>query len=42
MESGTFKCKGERNDHMLYYEQVFGNASVRREGKCCGVLMKYR
>ena len=27
---------------MLYYEQVFGNASVRREGKCCGVLMKYR
>ena len=21
----TFRCEGERNDHMLYYEQVFGN-----------------
>ena len=25
VESRTFECKGERNDHMLHYEQVFGN-----------------
>ena len=30
----------ERNDHMLHYEQVFGNVSERRESKCCAVLMK--
>ena len=37
----TFKCEGERNDHMPYYELVFGNAFERRESKCCTVLMKY-
>ena len=42
MESRTFKCEGERNDHMLHYEQVFGNVSERRESKCCAVLMKHR
>ena len=42
MESGTFKCEGERNDHMLHYEQVFGNVFERRENMCCGVLMKQR
>ena len=38
----TFKCAGERNDHMLHYEQVFGNVFERRESKCCAVLMKHR
>ena len=42
MESRTFKCEGERNDHMLHYEQVFGNVFERRESKCCTVLMKHR
>ena len=42
MESRTFKCEGERNDHMLHYEQVFGNVFERRESKCCVVLMKDR
>ena len=23
VKSRTFKCEGERNDHMLHYEQVF-------------------
>ena len=41
-QSRTFKCEGERNDHMLHYEQVFGNVFERRESKCCAVLMKYR
>ena len=41
VESRTFKCKGERNDHMLHYEQVFGNVFERRESKCCAVLMKH-
>ena len=41
MESRTFKYEGERNDHMLHYEQVFGNVFERRESKCCGVLMKH-
>ena len=41
MESRTFKCEGERNDHMLHYEQVFGNVFERRESKCCAVLMKH-
>ena len=36
----TFKCAGKKNDHMLHYEQVFGNVSERRESKCCAVLMK--
>ena len=42
MESRTFKCEGERNDHALHYEQVFDNVYDRRESKCCGVLMKHR
>ena len=42
VDSRTFKCEGERNDHMLHYEQVFSNASERRESKCCVVLMKIR
>ena len=41
VKSRTFKCEGERNDHMLHYEQVFGNVFERRESKCCAVLMKY-
>ena len=42
MESRTFKCEGEMNDHMLHYEQVFCNVFERRENKCCAVLMKSR
>ena len=42
MESKNFKCEGERIDHMLHYEQVFGNVFERREHECCGVLMKHR
>ena len=30
----------ERNDHMLHYDQVFGNVFERRESKC-RVLTKY-
>ena len=41
MKSRPFKCEGERNDHMLCYEQVFGNAFESRENKCCAVLMKH-
>ena len=41
MESRTSKWEGEKNDHMLYHEQVFGNVFDRRESKCCGVLMKH-
>ena len=41
VENRTFKCEGERNDHMLHYEQVFGNVFERRESKCCAVLMKH-
>ena len=40
VQSRTFKCEGERNDHMLHYEQVFGNVFERRESKCCAILMK--
>ena len=40
-QSRTFKCEGERNDHMLHYEQVFGNVFERTESKCCAVLMKH-
>ena len=36
------ECEGERNDHMLHYEQVFGNVFERMESKCCAVLMKHR
>ena len=42
VESRTFKCEGERNDHTLHYEQVFGNVFERKESKCCAVLMKHR
>ena len=38
----TFKCKGERNDHILHYEQVFGNVSERGKSKSSEVLMKHR
>ena len=41
VKSRSFKCEGEKNDHMLHYEQVFGNVSERRESKCCVVLMKH-
>ena len=41
MESRTFKCEGERNDHTLHYKQVFGNVFERRESKCCALLMKH-
>ena len=40
-QSRTFKCEGERNDHMLDYEKVFGNVFERRESKCWAVLMKH-
>ena len=42
VKSRTFKYEGERNDHMLHYEQVFGNVFERRESKCRAVLMKHR
>ena len=41
MENKTFKCEGQRNDHTLLYEQVFGNVFERTESKCCAVLMKH-
>ena len=40
-ESRSFKCEGERNDHLLHYEQVFGNVFERRESKCRAVLIKH-
>ena len=42
MESRTFKYDGERNKHMLLYEQVFGDVFERRESKCRAVLMTHR
>ena len=36
------KYERERNEHMLLYEQVFGDVFERRESKCCAVLMKRR
>ena len=42
MESRTFKCERERNDHMLHNEQVFGDVFQRRESTCCGLLTKHR
>ena len=39
VKSSTFKCEGEKNDHMLHYEQVFGNGFERTESKRA-VLMK--
>ena len=41
VKSRTFKCEGERNDHMLHYEQVFGNVFEWRESKFCAILMKH-
>ena len=41
LESRTFKCEGERNKHMLNYEQVFGKVSERRESQYWAVLMKH-
>ena len=42
MESRTFEYEGERNDHMLHYDQMFGNVFEGRENKCCAALMKQR
>ena len=42
VKSRNFKREGERNDYMLHYEQLFGNAFERRESKCRAVLMKHR
>ena len=42
VERRTFKCEGERNDHMLHYEQLFRNVFEWRESKCCAVLIKHR
>ena len=42
MESRNFKSEGERNDHLLHYEQVFGNVFEKKESKYCRVLMKHR
>ena len=41
MENRTFTCEGDKNDHMLHFEQVFGNVFESRESKFCGVLMKH-
>ena len=41
VKSKTFKCEGERNDHMLHYGQVFGNVFDRTESKCRAILMKH-
>ena len=41
VKSRTFKCKAERNDHMLNYEQMFGNVFERRDSKCCAALKKH-
>ena len=41
MESRTFKCEGEKNDHILHYEQVFGSVFERKESKYCAVLIKH-
>ena len=30
------------NDHMLHYEQVFGNIFKKKKSKCCAVLMIHR
>ena len=31
VKNKTFKCEGERNYHMLHYEQVFGNVFEREK-----------
>ena len=35
LKSRAFKCEGERNDHMLHYEQVLVFVLERGESKCC-------
>ena len=40
VENRTFKREGERNVHMLHYEEVFGNDLERRESKCFAALLK--
>ena len=42
VKSRTFKCEGERNDHMLNSEQLFSDVFERGESKCWAVLMKHR
>ena len=37
----SFKCEGERHDHMLDYGQTFSSVFNRRESKCCALLMKH-
>ena len=41
MESRKFKCEGESIDHILHYEEAFGNVFESRKSKCCAVLMKH-
>ena len=41
MESRTFEYEEERNEHILHYEQVFGNVFEWRTSNCYGVLMKH-
>ena len=41
MKNRTLKCEGESNDHMLHYEQVFGDVFERRESKGRAVLVKH-
>ena len=40
-QSKTFKYERERNDQMLHYKQVFGDAFERKKSNYCGVLMKH-
>ena len=40
-KAGLLNVKKKRNDHMIHYEQVFGNVFERRESKCCAVFMKH-
>ena len=39
--AGLLNMKGKGMNHMLHYEQVFGNVFERRESTCCSVLMKH-
>ena len=41
MERRTFKYEGERNEHMLLYEQVLSDVFERRESKCRAVSTKH-
>ena len=41
VKTGTFRCEGEMNGHMLHYEQVFGNVFEKRDSKFCSLLMKH-